>query len=178
MVSEFSVHAVPSNKKALSVVRGAIISSALCLIACFFIRSYQGIVSIVAVAFAAVAILFYTKYVTAEYIYEIINDHDGTALFVVRMRTGRRESTMLRLPLYSITSLSRECGEQMRKQKPDAKIPLYNYCPSFRPDSTVKISFRSRYDSADVYVEISDELCAHLSSLAEGERIAHPLDEE
>ena len=178
MVKEFFIHARPSNKKASTVVRGAIISAALCLIACFFINRYQGVVSTAAVIFAAVAILFYTKYVTAEYIYELVNDSEGVALFVVRTRTGRRETTMLRLPLYAIASIERVSGEEMQKTRTDPSYPRHNYCPTFRPESAVLLRFRSRFDSADVYIEVSDELVSHLLSLAESEREQVAPDEE
>lgn len=178
MIDEFSIHARPSNKKARRVVTAALVSAALCVAACMVAPRYGGLISVCAMLFFTLAILFYTKYVAAEYIYEITHDSAGTPVFVVRSRTGRRETTLLRLDLGAIRQVRRIEGEELLRYRSEAGVASYNYCPSFRPDSAILLTVRSRYEKADVKLELTDEFASHLLSLAELARTESGIDDE
>ncbi|MBQ7363783.1 MAG: hypothetical protein IJW48_04980 [Clostridia bacterium] len=175
---EISVHVKPTNKLANYIVYASLISAALCIGVCFFIESYQGIFGIIAMAFITAAIFFYTKYLSAEYIYDLLTDRDGLPLFIIRSRTGRRETTLARLDLYAIRKLERLTREELKGRKSDTGVTKYTYAPTFRPAEAVLLTVRSRYERSDVIIEAPKEFTDLLSRSADLAREMYSEDGE
>lgn len=163
---EISLHAKPSNKNASIITAASIISAAACIGVCFFIERYKGIFGILAMIFFTVAIVFYTKYTAAEYIYDLSTDGEGYPLFIVRSRTGNRITTHLRLDLYSIRRVERLSQAELKGRKTDTGVLKYTYTPSFLPCEVVLLTVRSRYERADVVIEAPTEFSALLAENA------------
>ena len=165
-ISELSVHAVPSNKKAQTICYTMFAAAAACITVCFFIDKYGGIISTLAVVFIAIAVMLYTRYMAASYIYDITYDNEGTAVFVVRSRTGKKETTLLRVDLYAIENVRRLDKASLKAYKLDTGVLKYNYCPTLLPDSLVLLRVRSHYEKADVFIEVTDEFIDYLGSIS------------
>ena len=163
---ELTLHVKPSNKNASYVTYAALASAALCIGTCFFIDRYQGVFGLLTMIFFTVAILFYTKYTAAEYMYDLTTDSEGAPLFVVRSRTGRRITTLLRLDLYAIISVKRLSRSELRGRKSDTGVLKYSYTPSFLPTEVILLTVRSRYERADVIIEAPVEFETLISSSA------------
>ncbi len=177
MINDLSVHAAPSNKKASYVCYASLLSSALCVGVCFFIDKYQAIFSALAVVFITVAIVMYTRYMAASYIYDLTSDADGKPIFVVRSRTGKRDTTLLRIDIYAIESLKRLSAKEIKTHKCDTGVLKYNYCPTLSPDSAVLMTVRSHYENADVFIEVSDEFTEYLANVAKYARDTYTSEE-
>ena len=171
MISEMSLHAMPSNRKANTIVYSALIAAAMCVTTGFFVDRYRGIIGLLAMLFITVAVLFYTKYVSASYIYDVRADNDGLPLFIVRSRTGKRETTLARL------NIERMTHEQIKSYRPSEGIVKYTYCPSFAPESVLLISVRSRYEKAGLIIEAPDAFGDYLISLAKEAREMYREDD-
>lgn len=177
MINELSVHATQSNKNASRVCYASLLSAALCVIVCFFIDKYQALISVGALVFVTVAILMYTRYMAVSYLYDIFLDAENNPMFLVRSRTGRRETTLLRLDLYAITGLKRLNQSELKSYKCDTGVLKYNYCPTLFPSSAVLMTVRSHYEKADVFIEVTDEFMEYLSSIAKEARDNYNTEE-
>ena len=165
-IRELSVHARPSNKKAQRISFVLLLGAAACIISCCFILNYQIIPTVFTVVLASTAIMIYTRYIAASYLYDITVGAEGEPIFVVRSRTGRRETTLLRVDLYAIKSIERLTREDKKAYKCDTGVVRYNYCPTLFPDTSVLLTVRSQYENADVFIEITDEFCEYLSTVS------------
>ncbi len=174
---EVSLHVKPTNKLANYIVYASLISAALSIGVCFFIERYQGIFGIIAMGFLTAAIFFYTKYLSAEYTYELMTDSLGMPLFIVRSRTGRRESTLARLDLYAIRNLERLSRDELKGRKSDTGVAKYTYAPTFHPDEVVLLTVRSRYERSDVIIEVPREFEALLEDSIEKARQMYKEEE-
>jgi len=174
---ELSHHAKPSNKRASYVTYASLASAALFIAVCFFGDKYSGIFGIIAMCFFTVAIFFYTKYMAAEYIYDLTTDTEGLPLFVVRTRTGRRETTLARLDIYAIKKVERLTRAELGKRKSDTGVARYTYTPTFRPDEVTLLTVRSRYERSDVVIEAPKELSELIDRYAERAREIYKEEE-
>ena len=178
MISEFSLHAKPSNKKAMHIVTACFASALVCLGASMFVEKYRGLISLGVLILITVALFFYTKYLAAEYIYDITTDSDGKPLFIVRNRTGKRETTLSRLDFSSIRRAERKSAEELKSYTPEAGVLRYYYCPSYRPDTAILITVRSRYEKADIFIEAPDEFMNYINSAASETARLYPEEDD
>ncbi len=162
MILEFSVRPKPSNNKAKYTCLACFITAAAALIVTLFIPSYKSIVGIVCLVFLTAALFIYTKYLASEYLYDITFDSVGKAVFVVRQRTGKRDSTMCRIDLSSIESVTEETKEQRRAHTTPSGTLKYNYLPTMSPDATLRIISVMAHERSEIVIEASAEFAALL----------------
>ena len=157
MIGEFSVHARSSNNKAKTVVSVCMASALACLAVYMLVDSYRSLVGIAFLLFIVVGVFFYTKYMAAEYFYDVTVGADNKPLIVIRQRTGRRFTTLARADLWAIRRIERYSREQMKSYKTDVGVVKYVYTPTFMPETVLVLSIRSRYERADIVIEATDE---------------------
>ena len=166
MIREFSVKTKPTNNKARLVFVFGMSLAFLFLAISTLIKSYQGLVSIVGVAFLTVAITVYTKYVASVYYYDITFDSEGTPLFVVRQQTGKRYTTLCRISLREISGVEKQDAKQRRAHKTPAGINKYSYLPTLGPALVYRITTIGKYERAEILIESSEGFAELLSSYA------------
>ena len=144
----------------------------------FMMDRFGGLVGNVGIVIAVVAILVYTKYLSPEYYYDITHDSDGLAVFVVRMVAGKRQSTLCRIGLAEIVSMEREDRAARKAHTTPKGVVKYSYCPTLDPELVYRLTTRSRYEKAEIIIEVSDEFAELLSRYASEARSLESLDED
>ena len=179
MINEFSVKVKSTNNKAKYIFFITLIAAAVIFAVSFTLEKYSGLVGNAALIILVVSILFYTKYVSPEYYYDIMIDSDGAPIFVVRMMSGKRQSTLCRIGLAEIIKMEREDPAARRANKVPTGVRVYSYCPTFMPEVTYRLHTRSRYERAQIIIEITDEFSDLLRQyIAEAHRVESELDDE
>ena len=117
---------------------------------------YRGLVSMAGVLLLTIALVFYTKYILPIYFYDIFIDSDGTPLFVVRQQTGKRQSTLCRIPLNEILRVEKQSRQQRREHKTPYEVKKYAYLPTLDPDEIYRITTSGRYERAEILIECSE----------------------
>ena len=166
MIHEFTVHAKPGNNKAKITFWVLLALSAVDFIAYLLMRRFEveksGLVGVVALALIVAAVTIYTKYVSPDFYYEITHDTEGTALFVVSQMIGKRKTTLCRIALYEIVKIERESKAERRAHKTPYSYRKYVYFPTMLPEASYRLTTRSRYEQAEILIEITDELAETL----------------
>jgi len=139
---------------------------------------YKGIVALAAICFLTSAILFYTKYLVPVFSYEVMIDTEGTPLFIVRQRIGKREVTLARIEIADIADAKIETREERKKHKTPGGVLKYNYGPTLNPDTVCRIFHSSRYEKSEILIEVSEEYAKMILSYAEIAREMRKDDEE
>lgn len=155
----------------------ALVLAGVALVAYLISPLYKGIIGIFVVAFITAATFLYTKYVAAEYNYDIMIA-SGTPLFIVRQTTGKKTTTLCRIELSSIVKVEREDTAGRREHKTPSGYLKYNYCPTLMPKITYLITSASRYEKAEIRIEASEEFAALLRSYAEEARSLAALEDD
>ncbi|MBQ8321844.1 MAG: hypothetical protein IJX92_05715 [Clostridia bacterium] len=166
MTNEIYVHAKPTNNKAKQTFYILLSLASAVTLVYLFIGVYKGIVGLCAVALITAAVLVHTKYIGAEYYYDITEDYEGTPVFVVRQVVGKRSTTLCRLDLFSITKVERLDREAAKKHKAPAGYKKYSYLPTLSPDSRLCVTAVSSAEKAEIMIEASDEFCDMLLRLS------------
>lgn len=125
---------------------------------------YRGLVSMAGVLLLTLALVFYTKYILPIYFYDIFIDSDGTPLFVVRQQTGKRQSTLCRIPLNEILRVEKQSRQQRREHKTPYEVKKYAYLPTLDPDEIYRITTSGRYERAEILIESSEGFAQLLSA--------------
>lgn len=166
MISELSARANPSNNKARYAFY-ILLGLAAALTAVYMaVPLYKGIIGLAVIGVIVAAVLIYTKYIGSVYFYDITFDHLGEPLLVVRQITGRRQSTLARVSLAEIISVSKESAEERRMHKTPAGYLKYSYLPTLMPVTSYRITSSGRYERSEILVEISDEFASLLENYA------------
>ena len=157
MIRPHSLKLVPTNKKALGAfvaLLGAILVSMI-----FYSRAehYQGVIGLVSVAAICAAVIVYTKYVSPVYYYDITDDSEGVWVFVVRQVTGKRVSTLCRISLHEIVSVTREDKSARAEHKTPFGTRKYVYTPTLLPDVTYRLCTASVHERAEIVIEAPEE---------------------
>ena len=156
MIREFSVRPKPSNNKARAMfIACSVLAFALVTLSTV-IPLYRGLVSMAGVLLLTLALVFYTKYILPIYFYDIFIDSDGTPLFVVRQQTGKRQSTLCRIPLNEILRVEKQSRQQRREHKTPYEVKKYAYLPTLDPDEIYRITTSGRYERAEILIECSE----------------------
>jgi len=170
VIREFSAKAKPSNNKAKIVFYTLLSLAALTVAVYMLMDKYKGLIGLLTVSLITAAVLIYTRYVSSEYYYDVTFDHTGAPVFVVRQVTGKRESTLARIGIAEITSVTEEDREERRTHKTPMGFRKYVYTPTLSPDKTLRITSHSPYEKAEIVIEASGELAELLISYAEEAR--------
>ena len=178
MIREFSVKTKPSNNKArYSFVFCLSISFALIMLSTF-IPVYKGIVSLVGVALLTLALMLYTKYIAPIYYYDVTFDNEGDAVFVVRQQTGKKHTTLCRIPLREIVKIERQTAEHMQVHKTPMGVIKYSYLPTLCPAVVYRLTTSGRYERAEILIESSDEFADLLGSYSSEARELYTNNDE
>ena len=178
MIKEFSVHPKPQNSNSKIAVLIAVAVACLGFVSYFLVDRYQGIIGLFALCSLTTAILIYTKYISPEFYYDIKLEDDNTFLFVVRQVIGKRHTTLCRIDMADIISVTKETKKERRSHKSESNVRKYIYAPTLFPDKTFRITTKSRYESAEIIIEGTDEFCQMLSEYSKEARELRLLDEE
>ena len=170
MIREFSSKAKPSNNKANLALGALFTLAALSLLCAMLMERYGGLVELLTVALIVAAVVIYTKYVAAVYYYEVTFDYAGTPVFVVRQLTGKRETTLARLGIAEIISVTSESREERGKHNTPHGTRKYTYVPTLSPEQTLRITYESPYERAELIIEAPAEFGELLLSYAEEAR--------
>lgn len=166
MINEFYSHAKPSNNKAKRLFISLLAVGALLAVLYLAIERFKGVVGFFCVLAIAFAVLVYTKYVCAEYFYDITHDSNGSPVFVVRQVTGKRSTTLCRIDLYSIAAVKRLSAKGKREYKAESGRRKYFYLPTLMPESVILLTVNSPSERADIFIEAQDEFASLLRSYA------------
>ena len=157
MIKEFSVHPKPSNKNAKIAFIVTFLISALGVAFYIMLDRYKGIVGLFAILMLTTSILIYTKFIAVELYYDITFDSEETPIFVVRQITGKRQTTLCRIALGDINSITHETKEEHKRHKTPSGVRKYVYAPTLFPKETYRISAKNRYESYELIIECSNE---------------------
>lgn len=166
MIHELSVKPKQSNTKAKYTCFACAVTAVALLVVSMCVPHYRSIVGIVCLVFITAALFIYTKYLSSSYFYDITFDHVGRAVFVVRQRTGKRDSTMCRINISSIESVEEESREARRAHKVMPGTLKYNYVPTMDPDATLRIISQTASERSEIVIEASAEFAALLRDYA------------
>ena len=176
MIIDFSIKAKPSSKKANCTFTVCIVLAFVFFAASGFVSLYNGLVGLVGLIFLTAALTVYTKYISPMYYYDVFTDSDGTPLFIVRQVVGKRETTLCRIGLCEVMKLEREDRATRRKHKTPSDHQKFSYLPTLDPTVSYRMTTRSRYERAEILLEISDEMAQMIKNYAEIAR-ATAIDE-
>ena len=177
MIRELSANIKSTNKNATVAFYALLGASAAIFVLYFLIDRYKGIVGLIGIVFITMAVLIYTKYIGAEYYYDVTFDSSGGAVFVVRQIIGKRQSTLCRIGLSEISRVERESAEDRRKHVTPVGCRKYVYTPTLFPSDTYRIYSRSYYESCEIIVEINDSWADMLREYAKEARELENLEE-
>ena len=166
MINEFYSHAKPSNNKAKKLFISLLAIAALICVLYLAIDRFKGIVGLFCVFAIAFAVFIYTKYVSAEYFYDVTHDSNGSPVFVVRQVTGKRSTTLCRIDLHTIVAVKRLSAKEKREHKTEAGCKKYYYLPTLMPESVVLLTVNSPSERAEIFIEVQDEFASLLRSYA------------
>lgn len=166
MITEFTLKPKAQNKKSVYMFIAFMLGAAATVILYMNLEVYRGMVGLLAMMFIIAAIFMYTRYMAAQYFYDVTL-LGGEPLFVIRHKLGKRETTMCRVALRDIVSVERQDKEKRRTHKTPADYTRYFYSPTLDPEITYLIIARSRYEKAEITVEANDEFAETLLRYAE-----------
>ena len=179
MISEFSVRPKPRNNNAKIAFLIAILISAAGFVTYFFMERFRGFVGMFSLMVLVTAILFYTKYISPEFFYDITFDYENTPIFVVRRRVGKRDTTLCRIDIADIVSVDYETRAERRAHKTPSGMLKYVYAPTMLPPDVYRITVRGRYEKCEIIIEASEEFAKLLRDYsAEARSLRLSEDEE
>ena len=199
-MNEILIKPKAQNEKGKRVFLLSLVACAVTFLLSLILPKYAGIVQLVSLILLCISLYFYNRYVGTTYIYELSGDGTGEALFIVRQEVGKRSTTHCRMSLANLRAARRMTKEELREYKrrrsrmkrhtlptaeeregtlgaPSADVGVYFYGPTFMPETLCLLSFRGRFERADVFIECSDELLAHLLSLSDDVRALSSQEE-
>ena len=178
-MKELSVRAIPQNKNAKVAFLISFLLSALGFVTYGIVDRYKGIVGLVALMLLVTAILFYTKYISPVFFYDLTLDGDDNSVFVVRRVVGKRQSTFCRVDLADVVSVEHEEREEYKRHKTPAGLLKYVYAPSLFPKEIYRITVKGRYEKAEIIIEASEEFAEAIKEFAsEARTLRAELDSE
>ena len=163
-IKDLTVHPKPQNNNAKAAFLITLLISAIGFAASFMMESYRGVVGMFALLTLVTAILFYTKYISPKFYYDITADSDGIPIFVVRQIIGKRQSTLCRIDLANIKALVGEGKSERRMHKTPSGYKKYVYAPTLFPPRIYRITVVGRYEKAEILIECSDEFAEYLKT--------------
>lgn len=178
MITEFSVHPKPRNNNAKIAFLITFLISCAGFVTYFFMERFRGLVGLFSLMMLVTAILFYTKYISPVFYYDITFDSEGTPIFVVRKRVGKRETTLCRIDIADIVSVNHEMRAERRAHKTPSGMLKYVYAPTMFPSDVYRITVKGRYEKSEIIIEASEEFSELLRNYSEEARLMRLSGEE
>ena len=178
MINEFTIRPKPTNQNAKIAFLSCISIFAFLIITYRVSELYKGVIGLFAIIFLTVAILFYTKYISAYYTYEVTHTSDDVPMFVVRQRIGKRISTLSAVRLRDISNVVYQTAEEKRAYTTEPGFLKYNHLPTLMPKGTILITVRTRYEKSEIRIEGTVELAEILKEYAGVAKAMLPPDED
>lgn len=178
MIKEFSVHPKPRNNKAKIAFLIAILVSAAGFVTYFLMDRYKGLIGVFALMCLTTAILFYTKFISPEFYYDITFDSSDNPLFVVRQLVGKRQTTLCRIDLADIVSVKHETAKERKAHSTPLGTRKYVYAPTMLPSDIYRITVKGRYENSEIIIEATEEFAELLISYALKARELNSYDGE
>lgn len=166
MIKEMTVRPKPQNNNAKIAFLITLFVSFVGFGVYFAMERFRGFVGMFALFTLVTAILFYTKYIVPSFCYDLTTDSEDTPIFVVRQRTGKRETTLCRIDLASIKSIKREDKAERRSHKTPKDFRKYVYSPTLFPPAVYRITVIGRYEKAEIIIECTAEFADYLWACA------------
>ena len=166
MISEFSVKPKAQNKNAYYYMYAFLLGAIVTLVIYFLIDRYKGLVGLGTITFITAAVFIYTKYIAAQYIYDITFDSSGNPVFVVRQQTGKKDTTLACIYLSGITSVVMLDKTERKNHTTPGGMIKYVYTPTISPDTVCLITYYSRYEKSEIYIEANTDFATLLMNYA------------
>ena len=176
-IYEFTFRPIAKKGKASVVFFGALAIAAVLVIASVISPLYKGLISLAAVALMCSSLYIFQRYLSGEYAYVVAYGSEEEPIFIVTKTVGKRVSTLGNFYLADIISVDKEGKGERGAHKTAAGVIKYNYNPSLMPDTTYRLTLKSRWISAEIVLEGSDEFASRLREYASIAR-AHISNEE
>lgn len=177
MISEFTLKPKPQNKKSVYMFIAFMLGAVATVILYIKLVPYRSVIGILAMMFVIAAVFMLTRYMAAEYFYDV-TVNDGEPLFIIRHKLGKRETVMCRIPLRDIVSVEKQDKEKRRMHRTPEDYTRYFYSPTLDPEITYLIVARSRYEKAEITVEADDEFAEILLRYAAFARTEYGVAED
>ena len=158
-MTDFTYKPTPQNKRAIYLFIAFAIGAVAFTILYITIGQYRGLVGLVAMMFVVAAVFMYTRYMAAEYYYDVLVN-DETPILVVRHRLGRRDTTMCRVELYNVVSIERQTKADRKAHLTPEDHVRFTYSPTVDPEITYLITTASRTEKAEITIEADEEFAA------------------
>ena len=167
MIKDLTVRPKPQNNNAKIAFTVSLAVSAIGFAAYYAIERFRGIVGMLALFALVTAILFYTKFISPIFYYDVTSDSDNVPIFVVRQIIGKRQTTLCRIDLASITEIKKETKAEMRAHKTPSAYRKYVYAPTLFPPVVYRITVVGRYEKSEIIIECSEDFAEYLRSCAQ-----------
>lgn len=165
MISEFSLKPSAQSKKALYLFIGIAVGAVAAAVWYMLADEFKGVVGFLTMILIIAGIYIYTRFLAAEYYYDITVLND-IPTFIVRHKIGKRETTMCRIDLASIVSVERQTKDERRKHKTPSDHKIYFYSPTLYPEVSYLIISHGTYEKAEINIEANDEFAKVLLDYA------------
>ena len=175
MISEITVRPKSKNKYAHLICAAFLAVAVGVTVIYLTVQRYRGVIGLGAIAMLAAAIYMYTKYIGAEYCYDV-SVVSGTPMFLVRQKVGRRSTLLLDIHISGIREVRPESREERRAHKTPEGTRRYTFTPTVCPKETYRIIYSRHGDLVEIVIECTAEFAELLMSYAEEARAS--LDEE
>ena len=178
MIKEITVRPKPQNNNAKIAFLITLFISFAGFGVYFAMERFRGVVGMFALFTLVTAILFYIKYISPVFCYDLTSDSEDNPIFVVRQITGKRQSTLCRIDIANIKSIKRESKAERRAHKTPAGYRKYVYAPTLFPPVIYRVTVLGRYEKAEILIECTEEFADYLSSSAKEAGEALGAEEE
>ena len=165
MISEFSMHAVPKNRRGVILFLVLISAGVILTVISGQLEFYRGVVGIIGLISLVGALYVYTRFVIREYYYDITLA-EGEPLLVVRELIGKRGSVMCRVSLADVKRVELVRLGEKSKKKSEAGYTKYSYLITLGAPEAVCLTVSSRYEKSEILLEGGLELANLLDSYA------------
>lgn len=165
MINEMSVKPKAQNKNSLYLFIAVAIGAAASAVWYMLADEFKGVVGLLTMILIIAGIYIYTRFIAAEYYYDVAV-LDDVPTFIVRHKIGKRETTMCRIDIASITSVERQTKDERRKHKTPSDHKIYAYSPTLYPEISYLIISQSQYEKAEINIEANDEFAKVLLDYA------------
>ena len=178
MITETTTRLKPTNNNAKNLTFGLLIAVIVGMTVYSAIPVYKSIVGAITLLLIVALVFIYTKYISVIYFYDITFDGYGVPVFVVRQVTGKRQSTLARVSLADIISVEREDAEERKKHETPMGVRRYYYVPTLLPKVTYRMTVKSKYEHAEITIEITEEYREMLLRYCAEAKENYPQDSE